>query len=149
MIRWPILAIFWNGYPPSPTTGFMNCCRTTGSPQNNKKHLKRTRPAKRAGSRGVHRMLTVISVHLKRRQDLTAEQSGRTNYDDPNALYYLFRLGPPLQLTQSIINIPDSFMASIKLTTLSHLSSVQNFAEIKGVYHELLADEPSTPTGTS
>lgn len=97
----------------------------------------------------IRNIWPVISVHLKRRQDLTAEQSGRTNYDDPNALYYLFRLGPPLQLTQSIINIPDSFMASIKLTTLSHLSSVQNFAEIKGVYHELLADEPSTPTGTS
>src|SRR5690625_3669459 len=46
MIRWPILAIFWNGYPPSQTTGSTNCCRTTGSPQNNKKHPKRTKPTK-------------------------------------------------------------------------------------------------------
>src|SRR5690625_1779883 len=58
MIRWPILAIFWNGYPPSPTTGFMNCCRTTGGPQNNNTPQKEQGPQKRAGSRRVHRMFT-------------------------------------------------------------------------------------------
>src|SRR5690625_1277851 len=46
MSSWPILAIFWNGYPPSPITGFMNCCRIAGNPLNNKKHPKRTKPTK-------------------------------------------------------------------------------------------------------
>src|SRR5699024_48796 len=46
MTRWPISAISWNGYPPSQITRSMNCCRTTGGPQNNKKHPKRTKPTK-------------------------------------------------------------------------------------------------------
>src|SRR5690625_106991 len=45
MTRWPISAISWNGYPPSPITGFMNCCRTTGNPHNNRRlTLKRHKP---------------------------------------------------------------------------------------------------------
>src|SRR5690625_2204763 len=44
MIRWPILAIFWNGYPPSQITGSTNCCRTTGSPQNNNTPKKELGP---------------------------------------------------------------------------------------------------------
>src|SRR5699024_2205804 len=60
MIRWPILAIFWNGYPPSQITGSTNCCRTTGGPLNN----KRTKPTKRAGSTGVYRMDTVEHTYM-------------------------------------------------------------------------------------
>src|SRR5690625_2967712 len=44
MIRWPILAIFCKGYPPSQTTGSTNCCRTTGSPQNNNTPQKEQGP---------------------------------------------------------------------------------------------------------
>src|SRR5699024_10953503 len=44
MIRWPILAIFCKGYPPSQITGSTNCCRTTGSPQNNNTPQKELGP---------------------------------------------------------------------------------------------------------
>src|SRR5699024_2439435 len=52
MIRWPILAIFWNGCPPSPITGFMNCCRTTGGPQNNNTP-KKNKACKNGPGQGV------------------------------------------------------------------------------------------------
>src|SRR5699024_11835194 len=60
----------------------------------------------------------VQKILLKKRYEITPEQSGRQQYDNPNDAYYLFKLGYPLKLQYPIHNIPDSFMASIKMATL-------------------------------
>lgn len=90
--------------------------------------------------KSIEMIWPVISVNLKSRREITAKQSGRSHFNNPDELYYLFQLGRPLRLAQRITNIPASFMASIKLSTLTDLSTRQDFADIESVYQELLAD---------
>src|SRR5690625_3368554 len=48
IISWVLSLAYFDGAEkmPSPDAYFTGCLRITGNPQNNKKHLKRTRPAK-------------------------------------------------------------------------------------------------------
>lgn len=50
---------------------------------------------------------------------------------------YLFKLGKPLTLQTPVINVPCSIEKSMKLTTLTTLESVTNFAEVKKVYEDV------------
>jgi len=89
--------------------------------------------------RTIKAVWPVQKILLKKRYEITPEQSGRQQYDNPNDAYYLFKLGYPLKLQYPIHNIPDSFMASIKMATLEQLNTCQHFDEVKIVYQEALS----------
>lgn len=89
--------------------------------------------------RSIKTIWPVQKVFLKKRHEITSEQSGRWQFNNPNELYYLFKLGRPLKLQHQIHGVPDRFMAAIKIATLSQLNTCQHFDEIKMVYQEALS----------
>ncbi len=75
----------------------------------------------------------IKNVSLKSRYTINKEQSGKTSdLSDP---YYLFELGKPLTLKDTINDVSsDSFTESMKLTTLSYLEKASKFSELQSVY---------------
>lgn len=85
----------------------------------------------------IDKLWPVKRMSLVPRNTITEEQAGKESVSDDS--FYLFELGKPLGLKDTIQSVPnDSFRASMKLTTLAKLESVQEFDEIKSVYQEVL-----------
>lgn len=81
----------------------------------------------------ITKLWPVKVVKLLPRYDITEKQSGVGSSSDE--LYYLFELGRPLTLQNSITKVPQRrFSDSIKLTTLNKLESVTKFSDIEWVY---------------
>ena len=89
-------------------------------------------------SKQITKLWPIKSIVLKPRSALTVEQSGRLL--DSDASYYLFELGKPLTLKDSIDSVPHRpFKNSMKLTTLNHLEKAAKFSDIIPVYLDALA----------
>jgi predicted component of viral defense system (DUF524 family) len=86
-----------------------------------------------ANTKQIDKVWPVKRVSLLPRSAITENQAGIKSGSDE--LYYLFELGKPLTLQQSVIQIPlQNFWHSTKLTTLSRLESIIKFSELDEVY---------------
>ncbi|MDY0189574.1 MAG: hypothetical protein RBR22_02465 [Desulfuromonas sp.] len=75
-------------------------------------------------------------VSLLPRKKITENQAGIKSESDE--LYYLFKLGKPLTLQQSVNRVPlRNFSQSMKLTTLSQLENVIEFSKVNEVYKKI------------
>ncbi|MBN2865714.1 MAG: restriction endonuclease-like protein [Thiotrichales bacterium] len=87
-------------------------------------------------SQSIEWVWPVKSVSIKKRRELTLEQTGRAPKNNKD--YWLLELGAPFKLRDTVINVPSaSFMASIKLTTLIELTESRDFKKLKAVYTAL------------
>ncbi|GHA28091.1 restriction endonuclease-like protein [Oceanisphaera arctica] len=88
-------------------------------------------------SKSIDKIWPIKNMTLVARGIITKEQSGKTS--DSDELYYLFELGKPLLLKDTIKNVPHRPISkSMKLTTLTLLECTHNFSDIKSVYTEAL-----------
>jgi hypothetical protein len=76
----------------------------------------------------------VVSVELKPRNTLTAEQSGGEHASTD--LYWLFELGPPHPLPHPIANFPQRGH-HLKFVSLPNIWSTTSFADLPSVYEFL------------
>jgi hypothetical protein len=90
-----------------------------------------------SNTKQIDKIWPVKSVLVLPRYAITEEQAGRKS--SSNDLYYLFELGRPLTLQNTVSNVPHRPVKnSMKLTTLSCLENVKYFTEIKKVYENAL-----------
>lgn len=90
-----------------------------------------------SASKYINKLWPIKSVSVVHRKDITDEQAGSNS--NSTEQYYLFELGEPLILNKPITGVPkDSFMASMRLTTLSDLEKTTNFLSLKQVYQSAL-----------
>ncbi|MGO1282568.1 MAG: hypothetical protein ACTHUJ_06495, partial [Psychrobacter sp.] len=88
-------------------------------------------------SKQISKLWPIESVTLVPRRSITAEQSGKSSKDTKP--YYLFRLGKPLTIRDTVDNVPlRDFKNSMKLTTLEHLQQAASFDELQTVYQQAL-----------
>jgi hypothetical protein len=75
----------------------------------------------------------IKSVTITARSELTEVQAG--SLKNSSEVYWLLKLGQPLKLKKSILNVPiRKFTEAIKLTTLDNLTEVEQFQDIHSVY---------------
>lgn len=86
------------------------------------------------GNNQIEKIWPVKSVTLCMRSALTIEQTGKLS--NSAEMYYLFELGQPLTLHTPMTGVPDSFIDSMTLTTLSNLEQIKEFHQIQSVYDE-------------
>ncbi|MGP4789155.1 DUF2357 domain-containing protein [Psychrobacter sp. 1Y11] len=93
--------------------------------------------ANNTGSKQITKLWPIKSMTLKPRSALTEQQAGKTsNTDKP---YYLFELGKPLTLKDSIDNVPHTpIINTMRLTTLNQLQQATKFCELESVYDDAL-----------
>lgn len=88
-------------------------------------------------SKEITKIWPVKNVKLVQRCSMTIEQAGKNSQSKD--LYYLFQLGQPLYLHDSVDNVPHRpIKNSMKLTTLSYLEEVKTFKDINKVYTDAL-----------
>ena len=91
-------------------------------------------------SKQITKLWPIKNVTLKPRSTLTIEQAGTGS--DSAMPYYLFELGKPLTLKDSIDNVPHGpFKNSMKLTTLNYLEQTTKFSELQHVYADALVQK--------
>jgi hypothetical protein len=85
----------------------------------------------------IDKIWPVKRVSLLPRHAITEQQAGKkSSLED---LYYLFELGKPLKLKNSVTHVPHRPMRnSMKLTTLTRLENVEKFQNIDPVYQEAM-----------
>ena len=94
--------------------------------------------AENPGKRKISRLWPVLKSARVSRNTLTAEQAGNTSSSED--IYLLFELGKPLQLRDSVGEVPlRNFRSSMKLTTLNHIEEAKDFSVLKVVYPEGLS----------
>ena len=88
----------------------------------------------------IDKLWPVRGVSVLPRNMLSLEQTGKDPKDiEDTEEYYLFELGRPLQLQNSIEAVPHRpTLHTMKLTTLSRLEKVELFKEVEAVYLEAL-----------
>jgi hypothetical protein len=98
------------------------------------RYLALASPSKQIPStKQIDKVWSVKRVSLLPRNEITENQAGMQSGSDE--LYYLFELGKPLTLQQSVNNVPlRKFLHSMKLTTLSRIENVVKFSEVDEVY---------------
>ena len=80
----------------------------------------------------------IKNVTLKPRNLISEEQSGKLSTSEE--LYYLFELGKPLALKDTLINVPHRpIQNSMKLTTVSRIDRTRYFGELETVYQDAMA----------
>lgn len=90
-----------------------------------------------SSTKKIDKLWPVKRVTVLPRYDITEDQAGKKS--DSADLYYLFELGKPLSLQTPVKNVPYLPMkSSMKLTTLTRLESVTEFAEVEKVYEEVM-----------
>jgi len=86
----------------------------------------------------ITKLWPIKSIALKPRSALTLDQAGKES--DKGSLYYLFELGKPLTLKDSIDSVPHRpIINTMRLTTLNQLQQATSFKELESVYTEALA----------
>lgn len=89
----------------------------------------------------------IKAFDIKKRSQITFEQAGKASSNVEE--YYLFQLGSPLKLNQPIHNVPhdDSFMDSVKLSTLKQLTATRSFDDLERVYPDTVEqNQKGSPT---
>lgn len=88
---------------------------------------------KNSDDKQITKVWPVKQVKLVARHEINVLQSGKESTHDE--LYYLFKLGKPLALSQPICNVTVSPMtSSMILTTLSRIENVSCFSKVETVY---------------
>ncbi len=89
------------------------------------------------GTKQITKLWPIKNITLKPRHRLTVEQAGRLSDDTKN--YYLFELGKPLTLKDTINQVPHRpIRNSMKLTTLNQIQQTTRFSELQKVYDDAL-----------
>jgi len=72
---------------------------------------------------------------------ISPEQSGASKeISDDETLYWLFELGNPTRLKQTVIGFPTSgFIDALRVTTLEQLSGVRTHSELTDVYGDAIS----------
>lgn len=98
------------------------------------RYLALALPSKQySGTKQIDRVWPVKRGCVLPRYAITQDQSGIKSESDE--LYYLFELGRPLTLQQSVSHVPlRHFSYSMKLTTLSRLENAIKFSDVENVY---------------
>ncbi|MEX1669897.1 DUF2357 domain-containing protein [Zhongshania guokunii] len=104
---------------------------------NEVRYLALASPSKQIPStKQIDKVWPVKRVSLIPRYEITENQAGMQSGSDE--LYYLFELGKPLTLQQSVNNVPlRKFLHSMKLTTISRIENVVKFSEVDEVYKKI------------
>ncbi len=90
-------------------------------------------PDEESNSHHISKIWPVKKTILVPRYSISEEQSGK--YSAEHELYFLFELGNPLTLHQTIENVNFiRFRDSLKLTTLARLDNITDFNAVEEVY---------------
>lgn len=78
----------------------------------------------------------IIEVEQKKRSELTEQQTGTHRINNPDAIYWLFKLGAGLKLGTPVQkNFSRKF--EVKLTSAAYFSTVNNWNELPLKYQML------------
>lgn len=81
----------------------------------------------------IEKIWPVMNVHVTEKYRITKGQVGSDS--DSDEIYYLFELGQPLSLMNTISYASEEFSENkIKLTTLNELSNVKSISELGNIY---------------
>jgi len=88
-------------------------------------------------SRTIKKIWKVKSVNIKRRCDISEEQSGKVS--NSSDLYYLFELGACLSLSEEVQGMPiRQFRPALKLTRLNTIYKNRHFSDLPNIYTEII-----------
>jgi predicted component of viral defense system (DUF524 family) len=100
------------------------------------KYLAIATPTLGEGALCIEWVWPVKSVSIKKRRELTLEQTGLPAKN--NKEYWLLELGTPFKLRDMVTNVPSAnFIESIKLTNLIGLTETSDFNALPTVYNAL------------
>jgi uncharacterized protein len=81
----------------------------------------------------INYLYPITSVEQKKRGDLTEDQTGTDKNNDPDKIYWLFKLGTALKLKSPVIKT-DIRHFEVKLTSASALSDVKTWSDLPQRY---------------